>query len=228
MSARQRMWNWRSKHTAFERWRPELNAITLAELRLAKGHKVLDIGCGTGPSFAALSAAVGPTGRVLGIDDNASMIERARQRVERHGWTNVDVLHADAATISLDQGSWDAANASFSVSATTDVPGTVATVYNALRPGGRFFVSDMRLIPKGPAAPVIRLLRLIYRMTAGWTGVDVLEHLKCTFDRVDAVTPTGARLDRLPSWPPLILAVASKRDSAPVEIVEIGQDHISS
>lgn len=50
----------------------------LAEL-LAEGMSVLDIGCGTGAITRGIAEAVGPGGRVVGIDSNPKLIEKARQ-----------------------------------------------------------------------------------------------------------------------------------------------------
>jgi SAM-dependent methyltransferase len=43
------------------------------------GDLVLDVGCGTGRALPALAAAVGPTGRVLGLDATPAMLAEARQ-----------------------------------------------------------------------------------------------------------------------------------------------------
>ena len=45
---------------------------------LAEGMHVLDIGCGTGAITRGIAEAVGPQGRVVGIDNNPKLIERAR------------------------------------------------------------------------------------------------------------------------------------------------------
>lgn len=61
-------------------------------LQLHPGQTVLDIGCGTGLSLPLLEAGVGPGGRVVGLDQSPQMIEMAQQRVQRHSWTNVELL----------------------------------------------------------------------------------------------------------------------------------------
>lgn len=53
----------------------------LAEL-LTEGMHVLDVGCGTGAITRGIAEAVGPKGRVIGIDNNPALIEKAR---EAHG-----------------------------------------------------------------------------------------------------------------------------------------------
>jgi len=68
----------------------------VACLGLSAGDTVLDLGCGTGLSFDALQALVGPRGHVLGVEQSPEMAELARQRVAQHGWRNVTVVQAGA------------------------------------------------------------------------------------------------------------------------------------
>jgi len=66
----------------------------VAALEARPGDVVLDVGCGTGLCFGGLRKAVGPGGRVVGIEESADMVRLARRRAARHGWTNVSVLHS--------------------------------------------------------------------------------------------------------------------------------------
>lgn len=136
------------------------------------------------------------------------MVQRAQERIEEHAWDNVTVVRADVAHAPLEPAAYDAAIATFSLSAMADVPGAIENVRRALRPGGRFFVCDLRLIPGGRAAPLLWLLGLAYKALAGWTGCDVLEHLQRTFPSVDLVAPPRP-------WPPVILAVARTAGTLP-------------
>lgn len=63
------------------------------------GDQVLDIGCGTGLNFELLQDAVGPAGTIVGIDASSRMLDQARRRVQRRGWSNVVLLAADATTL---------------------------------------------------------------------------------------------------------------------------------
>jgi len=66
----------------------------IARLNLKKGATVLDVGCGTGLSFELLQEAIGRRGRIVGIEQSPEMLDKARSRVARHGWTNVTLLNA--------------------------------------------------------------------------------------------------------------------------------------
>ncbi len=198
------LWDFLSGHSgSSEQMLAPVRQLAIEHLSLQGGERVLDVGCGTGPNFETLRQAIGPEGRVVGVDFSAQMVQRAQERVREHGWDNVEVICADAARVRLEPEAYDAAIATFTLSAVADVRAAVDNVYAALRPGGRFFVCDLRLVPSGRAGLVIRLLGLAYRLIAGWSGRDVLEQLQAPFHSVDLVTP-------LRPWPPVMLALASK------------------
>ena len=56
-------------------------------LDLKPGDHVLEIGCGTGRNLPYLRDAVGPQGRVYGVDISAGMLERAQTLRDRHHGT---------------------------------------------------------------------------------------------------------------------------------------------
>lgn len=157
-----------------------------SHLALSAGERVLDIGCGTGTMLAALRREVGAAGRVVGVDNSPRMADRSRRRVRAHGWSNVEVRWADASRVPHGDAEFDAALASTSISAMPDVATAVRLAHDALRPGGRLFVFDMRLVGD---APRTRIARGIYRATAGFTGADVLTELRHTFGAVELLVP---------------------------------------
>lgn len=61
-------------------------------LRLAAGDVVMDVGCGTGKSLAALSAAVGQSGRVFALEPCAAMMQQAKARAKLQRLGNVQFI----------------------------------------------------------------------------------------------------------------------------------------
>ncbi len=109
------------------------NAI--ARLRLQPGDAVLDVGCGTGLSFAQLQSAIGAAGQVTGIEQCHEMLALAQARVAQAGWNNVTLLHS-AVEDSHIGARGDAALFHF----THDIlrnPQAIGNVMQCLRPGGR-------------------------------------------------------------------------------------------
>jgi SAM-dependent methyltransferase len=69
---------------------------TVERLAAKPGDVVVDVGCGTGLNFAQLEQAIGPSGRIIGIDLSPEMLDEASAQVERHGWSNVQLVQAAA------------------------------------------------------------------------------------------------------------------------------------
>ncbi|WP_254823462.1 class I SAM-dependent methyltransferase [Haloglomus halophilum] len=111
------------------RWR----ARAVAALDLAPGDTVVEMGCGTGANLPYLRRAVGPGGRVVGVDLTGPLLARARDRVAREGWTNVHVVQGDATSPPVTAP--DALLATFVVGLLDD-PATAVEDWCALVAGG--------------------------------------------------------------------------------------------
>jgi demethylmenaquinone methyltransferase/2-methoxy-6-polyprenyl-1,4-benzoquinol methylase len=154
-------------------------------LALDHGDTVLEIGCGPGVNFERLRRQVGTEGRIVAIDYSPKMVERARERVSTNGWDNIEVRCADATTVSLDE-TFDGALASLSMSVLPDATAATRRVYDALAPGSRFVVFDLRTVPAGPLRAVNPFLSLFYRWFANWNpDENVIGSLEATFDAVE-------------------------------------------
>lgn len=191
-----RKWDFWSARDSF--WRiyendtREVRGKAVSQLNLEKGDTVLDIGCGPGTNFELLHEAVGSDGHVIGIDLSPGMIEQANERIKTHGWENIDTVCADATTPSLDANRFDGALATTAVSSTPDVRATVENVYDALKPGARFAVYELRLVPSGPGQVLNPLIKRFYRVFGNWNAEeDVLVELERSFDET-AVLETMA------------------------------------
>jgi ubiquinone/menaquinone biosynthesis C-methylase UbiE len=99
--ARRRYRQLASHYDSHSRFVAPLRRRAIERLKLAEGDHALDMGCGTGASFAGLRSMVGATGRVTGIELSQDMAAVARQRIEAHGWKNVEVIVGDAVTAPL-------------------------------------------------------------------------------------------------------------------------------
>lgn len=73
-----------------------VRAACVRALDLSPGDTVVEFGCGPGVNLPALRDAVGPGGRVVGVDVSTRMLDRASRLVERRGWENVSLVEADA------------------------------------------------------------------------------------------------------------------------------------
>ena len=117
--------------------------IGLDQLALAPGERVLEIGYGTGHCLVQMAEAVGPEGKVFGIDLSEGMRARARERVEReHLSDTVELSCGDATHLPYPDGSMDAVFMSFTLELfdTPEIPQVLAGCARVLRPGGRIGV----------------------------------------------------------------------------------------
>jgi acyl dehydratase/ubiquinone/menaquinone biosynthesis C-methylase UbiE len=129
-------------------WLEPYRHRAVSELRLQPGDVVLDVGCGTGMSFAPIQAAIGPAGRLIGIDPSPDMLDRASERVRAAGWTNVTLLEASAEEAAIPVRA-DAALFAF----THDVlrsSEALANVLGQVRPGGRMAAAGPKWAPLMP------------------------------------------------------------------------------
>jgi protein-L-isoaspartate(D-aspartate) O-methyltransferase len=76
---------------------PAIMAIMLDQLDLAPGHRVLEIGAGTGYNAALISHIVGASGQVTSIDIDSELVGTARAHLASAGYTEVTVASADGA-----------------------------------------------------------------------------------------------------------------------------------
>ncbi len=109
-------------------------------LALAPGQHVLDVGCGTGASALPAARAVGPTGRVVGIDIAANMLARAGDKAAGLGLGNLRFELMDMGATAFDDASFDAVVSVFSVFFVPDIERQVAELWRLVRPGGKLAV----------------------------------------------------------------------------------------
>jgi protein-L-isoaspartate(D-aspartate) O-methyltransferase len=74
---------------------PTVMAMMLEQLDVRPGHRVLEVGAGTGYNAALLAHLAGPEGRVTTVDIDADIVEGARRGLERAGCRNARAVHAD-------------------------------------------------------------------------------------------------------------------------------------
>ncbi|MEE1819734.1 methyltransferase domain-containing protein [Streptomyces sp. NPDC004288] len=107
------------------------------------GLSLLDLGCGTGTSTAALLATA-PLATVTGVDASAGMLARARRKSwpDRVRFVQAPVEHLG--TIEAD-GPYDAVFAAYLLRNVADPDAVLRTVHRLLRPGGRVSIHEYTL-----------------------------------------------------------------------------------
>jgi len=147
-----------------------LNEASLAEMRLAGGERILDIGSGLGQLSRAMARVAGPKGCVVGIERDDEQRTTAIQLAGAANETDlVDFRSGEALDLCLRDDEWgtfDVAHARFVLEHVPDPQAVVSTMVRAVRPGGRIVLEDddhdlLRLWPE--ARDVERLWRAYVR-----------------------------------------------------------------
>lgn len=119
----------------------------LAKLSAQPGEKVLEIGFGTGHCLVSLARAVGPGGRVIGVDISDGMLAIARERLQKEGLSErVDLHLGDAAALDfIEAGSLDGVFMSFTLELfdNPEIPRVLQEARRILKSGGRLAVVSM-------------------------------------------------------------------------------------
>jgi phosphatidylethanolamine/phosphatidyl-N-methylethanolamine N-methyltransferase len=103
---------------------------------LRPGDHVLEVGAGTG-----INAPLYPRHcEVTAIDLSAPMLEKARDRIARHGLRNVRLLEADAAQLTFGDDSFDSVYAPYTISVVPDPVKVALEMKRVCRPGGRIVI----------------------------------------------------------------------------------------
>jgi len=121
----------------------------VAALDLQKGDTVVELGCGTGLNFSYLQSMVGPEGKIVGVDLTDAMLARAAQRVDRHGWRNVELVQADAGSFALPDGVRGILS-TFALTLMPDYERIIQTGRQALAAGGRLVILDLKESASAP------------------------------------------------------------------------------
>jgi len=116
----------------------------LAGVGIRSGSICLDVGCGGGDMTFELARVTGSTGRVVGVDIDATKIEIARREGEQQGFSNIafevwDVREWEPGELEL----YDVVYARFLFTHLTNPGSLLATLRRHLHPGGLIIVEDI-------------------------------------------------------------------------------------
>lgn len=120
------------------RWR----RAAVDALQLKPGDTVADICCGTGDFFMPLRQAIGPQGKLIGLDFCLQMLERSSTKDEQAGRAL-----GDAGRLPLRSESVNAVTVGWGIRNVPDVDAAHAEIFRVLKRGGRFVSVDMA-VPK--------------------------------------------------------------------------------
>ena len=118
-------------------------------LGLRAGDSVVEIACGTGLNYPLIEEAIGPSGRIVGVDLTDAMLAQAQDRIERNGWRNISLVHADAADFNF-PNSVDAILSTYALTQVPECAEVIARGAACLSRGGRWVVLDLKVPDNTP------------------------------------------------------------------------------
>ena len=142
-----RVERWLRQAPGLERQLAPVSEVLFEAARLRPGESVIDVGCGTGPTTFAAARAVGPTGRVCGLDVSGEMLAAARATADRHAHgaaAPVDWVEADAVTWAPEANRYDVVISRFGVMFFSAPLAAFTNLASATRAGGRLAFASWR------------------------------------------------------------------------------------
>jgi demethylmenaquinone methyltransferase / 2-methoxy-6-polyprenyl-1,4-benzoquinol methylase len=114
------------------KWRKD----TMKKMNVQPGSKALDVCCGTADWTIALADAVGPDGKVVGLDFSQNMLKVGVEKVKELGLKQVELVHGNAMELPFPDNSFDYVTIGFGLRNVPDYLQVLKEMQRVVKPGG--------------------------------------------------------------------------------------------
>jgi len=179
----------------------------LAIANVQPGETVLDLGSGAGFDAFIASQAVGPEGRVIGVDMTTEMIAQARENAGKAGVENVEFRQGFIEEMPVENDTVDVLISNCVINLSPDKPAVFREAFRVLRPGGRVAVSDIVLTDPLPPAVAENMAAYVGCLAGASLLDDYLGYLKDAGFEDVTVAESQQAVESLPEDDPIVLSV---------------------
>ncbi len=154
--------------------------VMLDRIGVKRGWQCLDLACGCGGIVDLLSARVGPTGSVTGLDFDDALLAVAREWADERGLGNVDWVRDDAYRTQLPAGIFDLVHMRFILSTAGNADELLSEAARLTKPGGVIAAQepDIETLHCYPPHPAWDRLRNLLELVFGRVGnIRMAQHL---------------------------------------------------
>jgi ubiquinone/menaquinone biosynthesis C-methylase UbiE len=127
---------------------------------IKEGDTVVDLGAGAGNDCFVARSAVGPRGKVIGVDMTPAMIELARKNAMKLDLDNVEFRLGEIEHLPVRDGEADVVVSNCVLNLVPEKERALAEMFRIMKKGGHFSVSD--IVTKGPIPDGLRKEAALY------------------------------------------------------------------
>ncbi|MES2702427.1 MAG: arsenite methyltransferase [Bacteroidota bacterium] len=119
--------------------------------QIKPGDTVIDLGSGAGNDCFVARSQTGETGKVIGIDFTAAMLDKARANAEKLGFNNVEFRMGDIEKMPVTASTADVVVSNCVLNLVPNKANVFKEIFRVLKSRGHFSISDIVLVGELPA-----------------------------------------------------------------------------
>jgi ubiquinone/menaquinone biosynthesis C-methylase UbiE len=128
--------------------------------QITSGDTVLDVATGIGEPALTVARQLGPSGRVIAIDQSAALLEFARDRAREAGVANIEFRQMDANALDIPDHSFQAIVCRWGLMFLNDLADALGRMRSGIVPGGRLAAA---VWSRPEHVPIIEVRRSVMR-----------------------------------------------------------------